>query len=126
MYTFVLKVTDNNGQSSESEVHVFVKPPTNKPPIANAGQDVFVALPRTWVLLDASESTDDIHIVSYFWKQLSGPSKVVFTPANASKTNASELTKGEYQLEVTVVDSNGNKALDSVVVTVTQSNVKRI
>lgn len=32
MYTFVLKVTDDSEQSSMAEVHVFVKPPTNKPP----------------------------------------------------------------------------------------------
>lgn len=32
MYTFVLKATDNSDQSSTAEVHVFVKPPTNKPP----------------------------------------------------------------------------------------------
>lgn len=32
MYTFVLKVTDDSEQSSTAEVHVFVKPPTNKPP----------------------------------------------------------------------------------------------
>lgn len=121
MYTFVLKVTDNNGQSSTSEVHVFVKPPTNKPPIANAGQDVIVALPHTWVSLDASGSTDDIKIMNYHWRQLSGPSKVVFNPVNASKTNASELTKGEYEFQVTVIDSNGNSASDSVTVTVTQN-----
>lgn len=35
MYTFVLKVTDNSEQSSTAEVHVFVKPPTNKPPKGN-------------------------------------------------------------------------------------------
>ena len=33
MYTFVLKVTDNSGQSSSADVHVFVKPPSNKPPV---------------------------------------------------------------------------------------------
>lgn len=33
MYTFVLKVTDISEQSSSSEVHVFVKRPTNKPPL---------------------------------------------------------------------------------------------
>lgn len=39
MYTFVLKVTDSSDQSSEAEVHVFVKPPSNEPPEANAGRD---------------------------------------------------------------------------------------
>ncbi|KAG8239891.1 hypothetical protein J437_LFUL019482, partial [Ladona fulva] len=33
MYTFVLRVWDNSGQNSSAEVHVFVKPPTNEPPI---------------------------------------------------------------------------------------------
>lgn len=80
-----------------------------------------VALPQTWVALDASGSTDDIKINSYHWRQVSGPSKVIFTPVNSSKTNASELTKGEYEFQVTVIDSNGNSASDSVTVTVTQS-----
>lgn len=45
MYTFVLKVTDSSDQSSEAEVHVFVKPPSNKPPEANAGNDqVYLSL----------------------------------------------------------------------------------
>lgn len=38
MYTFVLKVTDNSEQDSTAEVHVFVKPPTNKPPIGRASK----------------------------------------------------------------------------------------
>jgi len=33
MYTFVLKVTDSAGQTGQAEVHVFVKPPVNKPPV---------------------------------------------------------------------------------------------
>lgn len=138
----MLKVTDSSGQFSTSDVRVFVKPPTNKPPIgkspwgllvlhraivtllslaANAGEDVVVSLPQTWVTLDASGSSDDIKIASYHWKQISGPSKVVFTPSNASKTNASELTRGTYELQVTVVDSDGNATSDSVLVTVNQS-----
>ncbi|KAK6629603.1 hypothetical protein RUM43_003420 [Polyplax serrata] len=121
IYTFVLKVTDSSGQSSSSEVHVFVKPPTNKPPIANAGVDHVVSLPRTWVQLDASGSTDDIKIQSYTWQQLSGPNKAVLIPFNASKSNATELTKGKYEFQVTVVDSNGNSASDSVMVTVNQN-----
>lgn len=39
-YTFVLKVSDASNQTSNASVHVFVKPPTNSPPIANAGKNI--------------------------------------------------------------------------------------
>ncbi|XP_021932800.1 dyslexia-associated protein KIAA0319-like protein isoform X2 [Zootermopsis nevadensis] len=127
MYTFVLKVTDNSGQSSSAEVHVFVKPPTNKPPVANAGKDITVSLPQTWVLLDGSQSSDDIQITAWKWEQLGGPSKVVFSASNSSHTNVTELTKGEYEIQLTVTDDNHNNASDSVVITVTQNkNAKPI
>jgi len=121
MYTFVLKVTDTSGQSSSAEVHVFVKPPTNKPPVANAGKNVTVSLPQTWVLLDGSQSNDDNKITAWKWEQLRGPSKVVFSAGNTSYTNVTELTKGEYEIQLTVTDDNQNSATDSVVVTVTQN-----
>lgn len=50
-----------------------------------------------------------------------GPSKVVFSACNSSRTNVTELTKGEYEIQLTVTDDNQNSATDSVVVTVTQS-----
>lgn len=40
IYTFVLKVMDASNQTSTANVHVFVKPPTNSPPIANAGSNM--------------------------------------------------------------------------------------
>ncbi|XP_050682200.1 dyslexia-associated protein KIAA0319-like protein isoform X2 [Leptidea sinapis] len=46
VYTFVLKVTDSSGQTSTAEVHVFVKPPTNTPPIADAGTDAIRTVPQ--------------------------------------------------------------------------------
>ncbi|XP_023702907.1 dyslexia-associated protein KIAA0319-like protein isoform X3 [Cryptotermes secundus] len=121
MYTFVLKVTDTSGQSSSAEVHVFVKPPTNKPPAANAGMDITVSLPQTWALLDGSQSSDDNKITAWKWEQLRGPSKVVFSASSSSCTNVTELTKGEYEIQLTVTDDNHNNASDTVVVTVTQN-----
>jgi hypothetical protein len=50
-----------------------------------------------------------------------GPSKMVFSAGNSSYTNVTELTKGEYEIQLTVTDDNQNSATDSVVVTVTQS-----
>ena len=121
MYTFVLKVTDDSDQSSTAEVHVFVKPPTNKPPKANAGDNITIALPDTRTVLDGTKSKDDIKIVSYHWEQISGPSKVEFNAANESVTNITKLTKGDYAFKLTVIDDNGNKDSDVVKVKVTQN-----
>lgn len=90
LYTFVLRVTDNANQtSSPSEVHVFVKPPTNKPPVgksifiyiifvkltlffilAIAGKNLTLSLPQTWAWLDGSKSSDDIGIEKWKWYQI--------------------------------------------------------
>ncbi|XP_014214907.1 dyslexia-associated protein KIAA0319-like protein [Copidosoma floridanum] len=121
IYTFVLKVTDDSDQSSTSEVHVFVKPPTNKPPKANAGDNITIALPETQAVLNGSKSKDDIKIVSYHWEQLEGPNKAVFAVSNASITNVTKLTKGDYLFQLTVIDDSGNKDSDTVQLKVTQN-----
>lgn len=121
MYTFVLKVTDSAGQSSTAEVHVFVKPPTNQPPVADAGDNVTISLPQTWVVLDASGSTDDNKIEGFQWEQIDGPSVAGISNGNESKTNVTGLTKGGYTFKVTVTDDNKNAASDLVYVVVNQS-----
>lgn len=121
IYTFELKVTDAKGQSSVSKVHVFVKPPTNLPPIARAVSPISISLPLTWTVLNASESTDDIKITQYLWRQVSGPSNSVILNANSSIANATSLKMlGDYIFEVTVIDENNNNASDHVKVTVVQ------
>lgn len=121
MYTFVLKVTDTANQSSAAKVRVFVKPPTNQPPVAEAGDNVTVSLPQTWAVLDANKSKDDNEIVGFRWEQVEGPSNAVFTNVNGSVTNVTGLTKGNYAFKVYVTDDNKNVASDVVFVTVTQS-----
>ncbi|XP_059616383.1 dyslexia-associated protein KIAA0319-like protein [Phlebotomus argentipes] len=120
IYKFVLKVTDASGQTSSATVHVFVKPPTNLPPIANAGKNITINLPQNWASLNASESRDDVKISSYHWRQISGPSTASIVNANATLANATVLTLGSYVFEVTVVDENGNNATDQVTVKVIQ------
>ncbi|XP_017783427.1 PREDICTED: dyslexia-associated protein KIAA0319-like protein [Nicrophorus vespilloides] len=111
VYTFQLKVTDSANQSSTASVHVFVKPPTNQPPIARAADNnITISLPQTWVVLDASNSTDDNHIVSYNWEKLNGPSKVAFVNASTPITNVTNLTKGLYVFRVNVTDDDTNQA----------------
>lgn len=121
MYTFVLKVMDDSEQSSTAEVHVFVKLPTNKPPHADAGENITIALPQTQTVLNGSKSKDDIKIAAYLWEEVSGPSEVVFSAVNESISNITGLTKGEYVFKITVVDDDGNKDSDFVRVSVTQN-----
>lgn len=120
IYTFELKVTDAKGQNSSSKVHVFVKPPTNLPPAARAGRNVTISLPLTWTMLNANESTDDIKITQYYWKQISGPALSLILNANSTTANATLLTLGDYIFEVTVVDESNNNATDRVKITVIQ------
>ena len=58
-YTFKLKVTDSKDQSSEDDVTIYVQPPKNQAPTANAGEDKEISLPQTFIVLDGSKSTDD-------------------------------------------------------------------
>ncbi|XP_011500564.1 PREDICTED: dyslexia-associated protein KIAA0319 [Ceratosolen solmsi marchali] len=121
MYTFVLKVIDDAEQFSTSAVHVFVKPATNMPPKADAGDDITIALPQTEAILNGSRSKDDFKIVFYYWEEIEGPSTVVFTSANKSVTNVTRLTKGDYSFKLTVTDDNGNKDSDLMKLKVTQN-----
>ncbi|ALC43405.1 CG7565 [Drosophila busckii] len=120
MYTFVLKVTDGSGQSSTAKVHVFVKPPSNSPPVAKAGANATSSLPLNWALLNGSESKDDIGIKSYLWKQQAGPNQAVILKANSSLANATGLTLGLYEFQLTVADENNNTAVDSTWVKIVQ------
>lgn len=122
LYTFELKVADAKGQNSSSKVHVFVKPPTNLPPVARAGKSITISLPLNWILLYANESTDDIKITQYWWKQISGPAPSLILNANSSFANATSLTLGDYIFEVTVVDESNNNATDRVKITVIQGD----
>lgn len=120
IYTFVLKVTDASNQTSTAKVHVFVKPPTNLPPVASAGQNMTINLPQTWTILNATQSKDDIKIVSYQWRLMSGPSTVKILNETNVVANATGLTIGNYWFEVNVIDENQNNATDSVLVTIVQ------
>ncbi|XP_073820861.1 dyslexia-associated protein KIAA0319-like protein [Musca autumnalis] len=120
MYTFVLKVTDGSGQSSTAKVHVFVKPPTNSPPVAVAGTNVTINLPTNWMTLNGSASTDDIGIKSYEWKEISGPNSANILKSNETVANATGLTLGLYEFQLTVTDESNNTATDSIWIKVVQ------
>ncbi|PZC78905.1 hypothetical protein B5X24_HaOG217099 [Helicoverpa armigera] len=119
VYTFVLKVTDSSGQSSTADVHVFVKPPTNTPPVADAQAEAFISLPQTWIILNGSASHDDHRIVAYTWRCLSGPTNSNIINFNESPVlMLTNIEAGRYVYELTVTDDQGESDKDTVSVQV--------
>jgi poly(3-hydroxybutyrate) depolymerase len=95
--------------------------PVNKLPVANAGQDLRVALSQP-VILDGSASRDaDGKLVRYVWKKISGPASGKITTVMGAKptTTVTGITlPGVYQYELAVVDDRAGFTRDTVVVNV--------
>jgi hypothetical protein len=90
-------------------------PPPNKGPVANAGPDKEITLPKANEQLDGSASTDaDGTITFYQWAKLSGPSSFNFATPNSAITGVNDLEEGVYVFELTVTDNSGAIARDSM------------
>lgn len=121
IYKFVLKVTDTADQTSRAEVHVFVKPASNRAPTADAGPDMRVSLPLDKpVVLDGSHSSDDVGISSWRWTQIRGPKASQLESGDTAVAKVSGLVPGEYVFRLDVVDNNNLTSSDNVSVTVIQ------
>nr|WP_308463752.1 PKD domain-containing protein [Chitinophaga nivalis] len=118
-YVFELQVKDNDNATGTARVTVTVKPPVNKPPVANAGNNVTITLPVNTTQLDGSRSADpDGTIDVYKWTQVSGPNTAAIgTPATA-QTTVSGLVAGTYVFELEVTDNSQATAKGRVTVTV--------
>ncbi|XP_045183076.2 dyslexia-associated protein KIAA0319-like protein isoform X2 [Mercenaria mercenaria] len=104
-YTFTLKVTDSAGQVSTADVHVYVKPEQNTPPVARTGGSIETSLPLDNILLDGSNSTDDQKITSFLWEQTGGPTALTIHDADKAEATASgDIKKGKYVFKLTVKD----------------------
>ncbi|XP_063299373.1 low-density lipoprotein receptor-related protein 11 isoform X1 [Pelobates fuscus] len=90
----------------------------DKPPYSNAGQDVILQLPVDWVILDGRESTDDHAIIQYDWTLLRGDPLVDMKIPQPGTLKLSHLQEGVYTLQLTVIDTSGQKSSDNVSVSV--------
>ncbi len=123
VYTFNLKVTDNNGATANASVTVTVNaalpPPVNQPPVANAGSNAAITLPVTSFTLDGTVSADpDGSIVSYAWSQQSGPSPAGIVTPGAATTQVNGLVQGVYVFKLVVIDDKAASASATVSLTV--------
>jgi hypothetical protein len=77
----------------------------NAAPVANAGPDKQINLPINEVILDGSATDADGTIISYTWKQVSGPSTAAFSSKTEATPTVSNLFAGKYLFNLMVKDN---------------------
>lgn len=94
----------------------------NQDPIANAGNDITLALPLTTTVLNGSASRDpnDV-IVKYEWTKTTGPAGFTIQKPNYPVSNLTDLQYGSYTFQLKVTDQFGMVKTDEVNVTVTSA-----
>jgi len=81
----------------------------NKPPIANAGRDTTIALPKDSISLDGSNSSDpDGRKSEWRWTKISGSASFTITNSSVVRTVVKKFSTGSYYLMIRVF-SVGNK-----------------
>lgn len=133
-YVFKLTVTDDKGATGTSTVTITVKPAaTNNPganiaPVANAGSDITITLPKNSTSLSGVGSTDsDGYIATYNWVQVSGPGASAIPSPSSASPIINQLSKvGTYVFRLTVTDNDGATATDLVSVIVKNSATNKL
>lgn len=95
----------------------------NKSPVASAGPDRTITLPKDSVVLNGTASYDpDGTIAKYQWTKLAGPSSFTMTNEGTATAVIQSLVKGIYQMELMVTDNGGASAKDTVQITVNSAD----
>jgi hypothetical protein len=124
-YSFQLTVTDNKGSTDIDVVAVTIRPVQNMAPVANAGADLTITRPVSGSALSGSGSNDpDGTIVSYEWKQISGPlTATIQSPTSSATAINGLLNSGTFGFQLKVTDNFGTSSVDIVNIIVKQPAV---
>lgn len=121
-YIYSLKVTNNEGLTSNDSVSVeVIQPGALK---ANAGSNITLTLPLDSTVLNGSQSVDSAGVVSsYLWTYSSGPSGYTLVNADSANARLSNLVAAVYVFNLTVTGSLGGSSTASVVLIVNAPSV---
>ncbi|MDH7462292.1 PKD domain-containing protein [Chitinophagaceae bacterium 26-R-25] len=112
-YTYQLVVTDNMGATGTATTRVTVGVSSNKPPVANAGNDF--STNDNFVYLSAGASYDpDGKIASFLWSKVSGPNNPTVLSGNTMFPTVQGLIAGTYVYRCVVTDNGGASSQDDV------------
>ena len=91
----------------------------NQPPVANAGADRTIVLPKDSVVLAGNNSYDpEGGVLKYKWTKISGPAAYQLLNDSIASPAVMGLQQGIYQFELKVTDNGLLISKDSIVVTV--------
>ncbi|XP_030644746.1 dyslexia-associated protein KIAA0319-like protein [Chanos chanos] len=125
-YTFSLTITDSDGVQNSTQAMLLVNRATDYPPVANAGPNQVITLPRNSITLHGNQSTDDHEPLAYEWS-LSPESKGKVVEMQGVRTPTLQLSamqEGDYTFQLTVTDSAGQQDTAQVTVIVQPENNK--
>ncbi|KAM9494411.1 dyslexia-associated protein KIAA0319-like protein isoform 2-T2 [Clarias gariepinus] len=125
-YTFSLTVTDSDGAQSSTQAMLLVNKAMDYRPVANAGPNQVITLPRNSITLYGNQSTDDHEPLAYEWS-LSPESKGKVVEMQGVRTpilQLSAMQEGDYTFQLTVTDSSGQQDTAQVTVIVQPENNK--
>ncbi len=92
--------------------------PENQVPVAEAGANDTITLPKDVLTLNGSGKDADGEIVAYLWSQKSGPAASVIEDPGAASTQVTDLIAGNYVFQLMVTDDKGATGVDTVSITV--------
>ncbi|GAA6110725.1 dyslexia-associated protein KIAA0319-like protein isoform X1 [Tachysurus ichikawai] len=125
-YTFSLTVTDSDGAQNSTQAMLSVNKAMDYPPVAIAGPNQVITLPRNSITLYGNQSTDDHEPLAYEWS-LSPESKGKVVEMQGVRTPTLQLSamqEGDYTFQLTVTDSSGQQDTARVMVIVQPENNK--
>ena len=122
--TYVLRLTADDGDKTDSDDVTITVNAQNQAPTANAGADDSVVLPTDTYALDGTVSDDGLPAtpgaVTTTWTKQSGAGTVTFDDASAVDTTATFSSAGVYVLRLTAHDG-ALSDYDEVTITVSQN-----